>query len=301
MIDIEDEISFVLHEFRQSCSQSTTLVGATASVGIISTKNSSSNSTTIKNNRSHRGHFSDVRYYRKTRSIAVSYLFDKVLLFDFEISLLLLDVDVVDVDVDGADDDKSSKSISNRYRKYYIVTYKADAHQYECYSSSSSTKNCISNNSISNMKEKISILKQRVQIICDDLNHRLEEEEEEEKKNQTKNKNKNRNNNSSNNNNQLRSSTTTSSSLFAVMSKLLLSLNNLQTELIFFQPNNNNNNNEKDSTLVVRPMTDRERSSHISYLSAKKKRTTATTVIATAATAVGMETATTDSVDTVAV
>jgi len=69
-----------------------------------------------------------------------------------------------------------------------------------------------------------------------------------------------------------------STSLFAVLSKLLLLLNNIQMELLSFHQTNNN---EKDHALVLRPMTDRERSSHIAYLSTKTIMMTTTAMATT--------------------
>lgn len=238
-IDIEDEISFVLHEFRQSSSSSSSATGPCSN--IIKNNN--------RNSKSHRGYFSDVRYYRNNRTIGVSYLIDKVLLFEFEIC-----IQIICLDVGGGDDDiddnhtknENEDKSKNHHKLCYTVTYKTKEDY--GYSSISSTE-CSLNNTKFFMKEKMSILKRRVQIICDELNYCLNEDAEQSKR--------------KNSNNHFHSFT----SLFAVLSKLLLLLNNLQTELLSCHQTTKKNNNEKDNALVLRQMTDRERSSHIAYLS----------------------------------
>ena len=236
-IDIEDEVSWLLHEFRRQGSpvhsirrNTTNKVGKTAT---------------------HPGYFCDVRYRSVTKDgagttrkrqsstdskkirhpltspdsgpcIEVSYLFDKVLSLTFHVYIRSLQYRG-----DGAKVSRNRQDDSNNKTSYTtFVTFVGSDSDDGSYVSRFLTK------------LQWSVLKVRLASICDSLNGNHPEKRRSP-------------------------SSSSSSSLFAVLSKLLLSLNQLQTEL---RPTNSRTTTpdpSHDRSRLLRPLTDRQRTLHL--------------------------------------
>jgi hypothetical protein len=260
-VDIEDEVSWVVHEFRQQGSP------------IHSIERSKSVNRTIhakkRKKALHPGYFSDVRYHsgrvacasvaavagetrkrHRNRSssdndrvdpvcssrpgplLEVSYLFDKVLSLKFYLQIRILDRrDSDGGNNNGCRNNKQDDDLFFNDNKNSYTTHVA------CADDNDAGDSIISRSLAA--KEQWEILRGRLGSICDALNdNHLEKTKS--------------------------SSSSSSSSLFAVLSKLLMSLNQLQTEVL--DPNNHDMSNHqsiKAGSSLLRPMTDREKSSHL--------------------------------------
>ena len=243
-VDIEDEVSWVVHEFRQ---QSSPIHSIERNKSVLN--HQTIHAATKRKKALYPGYFSDVRYYhsgccaaivtgetrkrqRKSSSgssnstnspgpfIEVSYLFDKVLSLKFHVHIRFVDRRDSDGGRNNWQDDGSFFDENKTSYATHVTCAEDD--------------NDAGHSSISRSlatKEQWKILRGRLGSICDALNGNHREEK-------TK-------------------SSSPSSSLFAVLSKLLMSLNQLETEVLDHQSDSN------ASSSLLRPMTDREKSSHL--------------------------------------
>ena len=254
-VDIEDEVSWVVHEFRQQGSPIHSIE-----------RNKSVNSRTIhattkRKKALHPGYFSDVQYYhsgfaavvsgetrkRQRRSsssssnssdspgpfLEVSYLFDKVLSLKFHVHIRILD----SRDSDGGRNNKQDNDdlFFDENHKTSYTTHVVVA----CAEDDNDAGGSIISRSLAT-KEQWEILRGRLGSICDALNGNHRDEK-------------------------TKSSSSSPSSLYAVLSKLLMSLNQLQTEVLENDPNNHDDHQSGSNarSSLLRPMTDREKSSHL--------------------------------------
>mmetsp|Transcript_8786 Transcript_8786/g.21450 ORF Transcript_8786/g.21450 Transcript_8786/m.21450 type:complete len:731 (-) Transcript_8786:1774-3966(-) len=230
-IDIEEEVSWVLHEFLRQGSP----------INSVQRRNIT---TRVGKTATHPEYFSDLRYRsvttdgagtarKRQRStsntnsgldsipshsgpfIEVTYLFDKVLSLTFHVYIYCRG--------DGANTNDAGNELDDSRNTYTTFLIFSDSDN----DGGSSISRCLT-------KQQWSVLKVRLASICDALNGHHPEK-----------------------------TTTTSSSLFAVLSKLLLSLNQLQIELRPAKSHTPTPDQSHDRSRLLRPMTDRQRTSHL--------------------------------------
>ena len=290
--DIEDEVSFVLQEFRTCTSKKTTI---TKTAAALSSKRNRNKTRTSISTSSFKGLFSDLRYRYNdrgknhvTHEIMVSYLIDKVVSLQFEISISIAKI--------SESSSSSNNNNSGIYKKQYIVRYKADTNKTADATTTTTSDGYDDDDGgaggddkhrmmimmmKSRIQNKIGILEKRVNIICDTMNN---------------NDHQTHRDSDSNYSSSLTSSLPSSASLFAVLSKLLFALDNLQTELLSSSSssslsfagatvqktkkktiNSNSNtsiiNNNNNASIIasqqqqlLHQLTDRERSFYITHL-----------------------------------
>jgi hypothetical protein len=242
-IDVEDEVSWVVHEFRLQGSPMNSIERSQRGDRAVHTKK--------RKKTPYQGYFSDVRFHsgranvsvagretqKRRRSsndrdnlnasssgplIEVCYLFDKVLSLTFHVHIRILDHrDGVETGSRNHDDNDFSNNKNNSYTTLVACMNDNDAEP---------------SISCSLSAQQWESLRGCLHSICDVLNC-----------------------------NHRNAAKAFSSSLFAVLSKLLMSLNQLQTEVL--ESNNKTNSKQyKVENSLLRPLTDRQRSFHLQSL-----------------------------------